>query len=180
VTVPNDESIARTAIRAARHARPVATDVTRRRTGALPVSARLAATTATTLMPADREATRRAAPVPRVPDATAVRHDHRDPTGVTTATRAGELTVRRDQGLARKDRAPRAGMTATATRVHHGPARSLRTDEHLAPSVATTVNRAIAVPVSRPGEHGPTLETVRVTCDPIVHRVADPIDDPAN
>jgi hypothetical protein len=181
-TARNDESIARLATRTARRARLESRDVTRRRTEALPVSDRLAATTAMTSMPEDLEVTRRDAHAPRAPVATAGRHDHRDPTVVTTATRGQRArSVRRERVRAHKVRLARlAGMTATAMRVRLGRARSLRTDVHLVPSAATTATRAIAVRVSHPGVPGPTLETARVTRDPVVRRVVGPIDVPAN
>jgi len=159
-------------------------DATRRRTEALLVSDRLAATTAMTLMPEDHEATRRDDLARRAPAVMAGRHDLRDLTIVTTATRADRaLSVQPDPVRARKVRRARlAGMTATATatRGHLGWVRTLRTDVHLVPSVAMTATLAIAVRVSRPGVPGPILETARAMCDPVVRRVVGPIDVLAN
>jgi hypothetical protein len=181
-TARNDESIVRLLTRDARRARLERMDATRRRTEALLVSDRLAATTAMTLMPEDREATRRDDLAPRAPAAMADRHDLRDLTIVTTATRADRaLSVQPDPVHARKVRRARlAGMTATATRDHLGRALTLRMDAHLVPSVVTTATLVIAVRVSRPGVPDPILETARVMCDPVVRRVVGSIDVLAN
>lgn len=181
-TAPNDESIAQLLTRAARRARLEPMSATRRRTEASPANDRLAATTATTSMPGDLEATCRDAHAPRAPAVRAGRHDRRYLTPVTTATPEDRAqSVRRDPVRARKVRRDRrARMTATATRGHLGRALSRRTDGRPVRSVATTATPAIAVRVSRLEVHGPILETARLMRDPVVRRVVAPIDVPAN
>jgi hypothetical protein len=181
-TVRNDESIARRLTRAARRVRLEPMDATRRRTEGLLVNDRLAATTAMTSTLEELEATRLDAHAQLAPVAMAGRHDHRDLTIATTATRADRaLSARRDPVRARTLRRARlAAMTATATRGHPGRARSLRTDVPLVPSVAMTATLAIAVRVSPLVARGPIHETARVMRGPVVRPVVEPIDVPAN
>lgn len=141
----------------------------------MPVSVRPVATTEMTSTPADHEVTPLAARDPRVPVATARRHEDRAQKVATTATPAHlEVTDQRDPArAAQARRVLRAATTVIVTREHPGPARTTRTVADHVPIAATTATAVTDARVSRHAAPDPTRVTVRATRVPVVPQMGD-------